>query len=75
MKTPQELRRQLYESIIDETMFISRASEGALSTEWIMNQPIFIRKKYLDMMKKELEERESKLNAKTNNKGVNYRNG
>lgn len=75
MKTPQELRRQLYESIIDETMFISRASEGALSTEWIMNQPIFIRKKYLDMMKKEVEERESKLNAKTNNKGVNYRNG
>ena len=74
MKTPQELRRQLYESIIDETMFISRASEGALSTEWIMNQPIFIRKKYLDMMKKEVEERESKLNAKTNNKGVNYRN-
>ena len=56
-------------------MFISRASEGALSNEWIMSQPIFIRKKYLEMMKKELEDREQKLNSKAHNRGVNYRHG
>lgn len=55
----------LYERIIDETLFIARASEGAVSTEWIMNQPIFIRKKYVDSFDKELKDREAKLNAKT----------
>lgn len=51
----------MYENIIDETLFISRASEGAVSAEWIMNQPIFIRKKYVDMFSKELKERERRL--------------
>ena len=49
------------ENIIDEAMFISRASEGAVSMEWIMDQPIFIRKKYLEHFKKEMEEREARL--------------
>ena len=62
MKTAQELRQRLYENIIDESLFISRASEGAVSAEWIMEQPIFIRKKYVDMFNKELKERERKLN-------------
>ena len=61
-KTYSEVRRQLYENIIEETMFIARASEGAISTEWIMNQPIFIRKKYVDSFSKELKEREASLN-------------
>lgn len=64
MKTPQEVRQQLYENIIDEAMFISRASEGAVSLEWIMDQPIFIRKKYVESFTKEMKEREKKLKNK-----------
>ena len=66
-KTLQEVRQQLYENIIDEAMFISRASEGSVSLEWVMNQPIFIRKKYVEQFTKELKEREAKL--KKNLKG------
>jgi len=61
MKTFQEIRQQMYENIIDETLFIARASEGAVSAEWIMEQPIFIRKKYVDSFTKELKERERAL--------------
>lgn len=58
----QELRRQLYENIVDETLFISRASEGAVSAEWIMEQPIFVRKKYVETFMKEVKERQQALN-------------
>ena len=51
----------MYENIIDEVLFIARASEGAVSTEWLMNQPIFIRKKYVESFTKELKEREARL--------------
>ena len=61
-KTKHELRQQLYENIVDEALFISRASEGAVSTDWIMQQPIFIRKKYVESFSKELKEREAALN-------------
>lgn len=57
-KTFQEVRKQMYENIVDETLFIARASEGSISAEWIMNQPIFIRKKYVESFTKELKERE-----------------
>lgn len=60
-KTFQEVRQQLYENIVDEALFISRASEGAVSTEWIMNQPIFIRKKYVESFTKELKDREKSM--------------
>ena len=60
-KTYREVRQQLYENIIDETLFISRASEGAVSAEWVMKEPIFIRKKYVDMFTKELKDREARL--------------
>ena len=63
-KTPQEVRRQLYENIIDEAMFISRASEGAVSLEWIMEQPIFVRKKYVQSFSEELKERQERLKKK-----------
>ena len=53
----------MYERIIDETLFISRASEGAVSAEWVMDQPIFVRKKYVEQFNKELKEREKKLNS------------
>lgn len=62
-KTFQEVRQRLYENIIDETLFVSRASEGAVSAEWLMNQPIFVRKKYVDSFTRELKERERKLKS------------
>lgn len=53
----------MYENIIDETLFISRASEGAVSAEWLMEQPIFIRKKYVETFTKELEQRKKTLES------------
>ena len=53
----------MYERIIDETLFIARASEGAVSAEWLMEQPIFVRKKYVESFTKELEEREKSIKA------------
>ena len=61
LKTPQEIRQKLYENIVDEAMYISRGSEGAVSLEWIMNQPIFIRKKYMKEMEEEIKERRQAL--------------
>ena len=52
----------IFENIIDETLFISRASEGAVSAEWLMSQPIFVRKKYVDVFTKEIKEREKMMN-------------
>lgn len=52
----------MYERIVDETLFIARASEGSVSAEWVMNQPIFIRQKYVESFTKELQEREKALN-------------
>lgn len=63
-KTFQEIRQQLYENIVDETLFIARASEGAVSAEWIMEQPIFIRKKYVESFTEELKARERALKSK-----------
>lgn len=63
-KSHHEIRQQLYENIIDEALFIARASEGAVSAEWIMSQPIFIRKKYVESFTKELKERERALKQK-----------
>ena len=64
IKTYQEVRQQLYESIIDEALFVSRASEGAVSAEWLMDQPIFIRKKYVESFTNELKERQQSLKSK-----------
>lgn len=61
IKTYQEIRQELYERIVDEALFVSRASEGAVSAEWLMDQPIFIRKKYVESFTKELKEREQAL--------------
>ena len=64
LKTYSEIRKTMYENIIDETLFVSRASEGSVSAEWLMEQPIFIRKKYVEVFNKELKEREKMLNSK-----------
>ena len=66
LKTPQEIRQRLYENIIDEAMFITRGSEGSVSLEWLMQQPIFIRKKYMKMMEEEIDERKRILNERKN---------
>lgn len=65
IKTFHEIRQIVYENIVDEAMFIARASEGAISVEWIMSQPIFIRKKYVDTFNKELKEREARMKSKS----------
>lgn len=67
LKTFHEIRQTVYENIVDEALFIARASEGAISVEWIMSQPIFIRKKYVESFNKELKEREARMNR--NSKG------
>lgn len=55
------MRNLKYQGIIDELMFIARASEGAVSVEWLTQQPIDVRKKYLESFRKELEERKKML--------------
>lgn len=55
------MRQDRYERIIDETLFISRASEGAVSAEWVMDQPIFVREKYVKSFEKELKDRQQAL--------------
>lgn len=57
LKSPQEIRQRLYENIIDEAMYIARGSEGSISLNWVMEQPVFIRKKYFESMKDEVKER------------------
>jgi len=61
-RTYREVRQTMYENVIDEALFIARASESAVSADWIMTQPILIRKKYVDSFTKELQERERKMN-------------
>ena len=61
IKTFQQIRQDLYEKIVDETVFVARASEGAVSMDWLMEQPIHVRKKYVDQFEKELKERQKKL--------------
>lgn len=56
------MRQEKYERIIDETLYIARASEGAISADWVMEQPIFIRSKYVEALDKELKERQKILN-------------
>ena len=64
LKTFHEMRQQKYERIIDETLYIARASEGAVSAEWVMEQPIFIRAKYVEQFDQEMQERQKNLNKK-----------
>ena len=61
MKSFYEMRQQRYERIVDETLYIARASEGAISADWVMQQPIFIRSKYVEQLDKEMQERQKQL--------------
>ena len=58
------MRQQKYERIIDETLYVARASEGAISADWVMEQPIFIRTKYVEELDKEMKERQQQLDNK-----------
>jgi hypothetical protein len=53
-------------------MFIARASEGAVSMEWIMAQPISIRKKYVEQFNEELKERQKKMEKINKGRGRQY---
>ena len=64
LKSPQEIRQRLYENIVDEAMYIARGAEGSISLDWVMSQPVFIRKKYLKEMKDELVERRKLLDKR-----------
>lgn len=64
MKTFHQMRQMKYERIIEETLYIARASEGAISADWVMAQPIFIRTKYVEQLDKEMQERQKQLNSK-----------
>lgn len=57
-----QMRQQRYERIVDETLFVARASEGAISADWVMQQPIFVRTKYVEQLDKEMRERQKQLN-------------
>ena len=46
---------------MDETLYVARASEGAISADWVMEQPIFIRTKYVEELDKEMKERQKNL--------------
>lgn len=58
------MRQNKYEKIIDETLYIARASEGAISADWVMEQPIFIRTKYVEQLDKEMKERQKQIEGK-----------
>ena len=58
------MRQQKYEQVIDETLYVARASEGAISADWVMEQPIFIRAKYVEQLDKEMKERQKQMNKK-----------
>lgn len=60
-KSFQEIRQSMYDNIVDEAVFVARASEGAISVDWIMQQPVSIRLKYVERFTKELKERKAEL--------------
>lgn len=54
----------MYDRIVDECVFISRASEGTVTTEWVMNQPVSVRERFVKMFNEELQERKSRMESK-----------
>ena len=72
-KTYEELRQELYERTFGEAMYIARASEGAISVESILQQPIFLRKKYVEDFKKELQDRQQKLERQAQSRNKKHK--
>ena len=69
-KTPHEVRQKLYENILDEAMYIARGADGSVSLDWVMQQPVFIRKKYYNEMKEEVAERNKMINQRRSKSAV-----
>ena len=67
-KTFQQIRQELYERIVDEAVYIARASDGAISVEWVLSQPIAVRKKYIESFNEELEKRKQTLEKMKKNR-------
>lgn len=67
-KTYLEMRNEACNNILDEVLFIARATEGAVSVDWVMNQPIGVRKKYVKDLSEELKKRQAELNSLSKNK-------
>ena len=67
-KTFHQMRQQKYEKIIDETLYVARASEGSISADWVMEQPIFIRTKYVEQLDKEMQERKKQMDKNSKKK-------
>ena len=61
------MRKLQYEKILDDIVFIARASEGSISVDWLMEQPVFVREKYVKSFQDELEKRKKELDARSNN--------
>lgn len=59
MITPMEARQREYNEIIDTMVYIATASNGSVSMEWLMSQPIRVRLRYYDEFKKMEEKAES----------------
>lgn len=55
------MRNEACNNILDEALFIARATEGAVSVDWVMNQPIGVRKKYVKDLSEELKKRQAEL--------------
>lgn len=60
------MRKLQYEKILDDIVFIARASEGSISVDWLMEQPVFVREKYVKSFQDELEKRKKELDARSN---------
>ena len=54
----RKLRENSYNAITDEMLFVASASNGAISVDWLMDQPIRTRARYFDEFKKMEEDRE-----------------
>lgn len=56
--TAMELRQRAYDSITDDMLWVASASHGAISVDWLMDQPIRTRLRYYDEFKRIEEERD-----------------
>lgn len=65
-KTPLMIRQEAYESIITEVVNIARMSEGSIQPDWVMTQPIFIRKSLYKQLKEERDKMVRQQNSVSN---------
>lgn len=59
MITQMEARQRDYNDITDSMVYIATSSNGSISMDWLMGQPIRLRLRYYDEFKKMEKEAES----------------